>query len=61
MLHSLDTRFGDPITALYIDDTIAVTGSALGRIVYYIISAKKELEITSKSKELIRAVSALAD
>ena len=61
MLHSLDTRFGDPITALYIDEVLAVTGSALGRIVFYIIDAKKELEICSKSKELVRGVIELAD
>lgn len=55
-MHHFKVFYGDPITSLYLDDTVAAIGTALGMIAIYQIKEKKAHVIAQTSKELISAV-----
>ena len=56
LLYTVKSHFGDPVTALYVDEQLVAVGSAMGRVTLFYIDSLNELEVTSKSKELIRDV-----
>ena len=56
LLAVLDIRFGDPITAIALNEKSLIHGSMMGRIVYYSFTHSKEYQINEISEELIRCV-----
>jgi hypothetical protein len=61
LLYTIKSHFGDPVTALYADEQVVAVGTAMGRITILYLDSLNEVEVSSKSKELIRDVFQLPD
>jgi hypothetical protein len=55
-MHHLKAFYGDPITALYVDDSVGAIGTALGMISLYKIAERSTTIVAKTSKEMISAV-----
>jgi hypothetical protein len=58
-MHHFKSFYGDPITALYVDDSVAVIGTALGMVSLYKIVEGSTTIIAKTSKEMISAVNVI--
>ena len=57
----LNTRFGDPITALDMNDQALVYGTALGKISFYSFESKTLTDLIESSEEPVRGIRIIGD